>query len=141
MLVASVGARRTSQTISPGASTVTQKRQCTVQSIRIDSVAFPVIAAPKSGGRTDLPARSHGTSNDPSDRDATPRYMRPRATTLQNAGERERARGERPPDDRLTGEPVATAIGNGELADTAPSRLNSTICGPPFKGTPGLEGC
>jgi hypothetical protein len=47
ILVTGVGASRTSQTISPGAATVTQKRRWSVQSIRIGSVAFSVIAAPK----------------------------------------------------------------------------------------------
>jgi len=47
ILVANVGASRMSQTISPGASTVTQNRRWSVQPIRIGSVVFSVIAAPK----------------------------------------------------------------------------------------------
>jgi hypothetical protein len=47
ILVASVGASRISQTISPGASTVTRNRRWSVHSIRIASVVFSVIAAPK----------------------------------------------------------------------------------------------
>jgi hypothetical protein len=47
ILVAGVGVSRTSQTISPGASTVTQNRRLSAQSIRIGSVVFPLMAAPK----------------------------------------------------------------------------------------------
>ena len=47
ILVAGVGASRTSQTISAGASTVTQNRRLSVQSIRIGSLVFSLMAAPK----------------------------------------------------------------------------------------------
>jgi len=47
MLVAGVGASRTSQTISPGASTVTRNSRGPAQAIRIGSVVFALMAGPK----------------------------------------------------------------------------------------------